>query len=156
MAYGSSEDSNQPGHPPSLIRVFFAVCIKKAWVLSYPLSAQWRLPSDWVDAQADMSLCWVHCHFVDFCHFSVTFSLMKDFGSLRVQTQQFLWHFYQGDQDSSQLCLKLKTEKNKTNMRPGKTQISLSIRPVWSESSLCAWRRFVSLATHWVHSEDPD
>ena len=31
-----SEDSNQPGHPPSLIRVF-AVRTKKAWVLSYPL-----------------------------------------------------------------------------------------------------------------------
>ena len=33
-----SEDSDQPGHPPSLIRVF-AVRMKKAWVLSYPLSA---------------------------------------------------------------------------------------------------------------------
>ena len=32
-----SEDSDQPGHPPSLIRVF-AVRMKKAWVLSYPLS----------------------------------------------------------------------------------------------------------------------
>ena len=37
-----SEDSDQPGHPPSLIRVF-AVLMKKAWVLSYPLSAQRRL-----------------------------------------------------------------------------------------------------------------
>ena len=34
-----SEDSDQPGHPPSLIRVF-AVRMNKAWVLSYPLSAQ--------------------------------------------------------------------------------------------------------------------
>ena len=34
----SSEDSDQPGHPPSLIRVF-AVRMKKAWFLSYPLSA---------------------------------------------------------------------------------------------------------------------
>ena len=33
-----SEDSYQPGHPPSLIRVF-AVRLKKAWVFSYPLSA---------------------------------------------------------------------------------------------------------------------
>ena len=36
------EDSYQPGQPPSLIRVF-AVRIKKAWVLSYLLSAQRRL-----------------------------------------------------------------------------------------------------------------
>ena len=50
---------------PSLIRVF-AVRMKKAWVLSYPLSAQRRLWSDWADAQADLSLRWVHTHFVGF------------------------------------------------------------------------------------------
>ena len=38
-ACAPSEDSDQPGHPPSLIRVF-AFRIKKALVLSYPLSAQ--------------------------------------------------------------------------------------------------------------------
>ena len=42
MACALSEDSDQPGHLPSLIRVF-AVRMKKAWVLSYPLSAQRRL-----------------------------------------------------------------------------------------------------------------
>ena len=42
MACAPSEDSDQPGHPHSLIRVF-AVHMKKAWVLSYPLSAQQRL-----------------------------------------------------------------------------------------------------------------
>ena len=42
MACASSEDSDQPRHPPSLIRVF-CVRMKKAWVLSYPLSAQ-RMP----------------------------------------------------------------------------------------------------------------
>ena len=36
------EDSDQPGHTPSLIRVF-AVRMKKPWVLSYPLRAQRRL-----------------------------------------------------------------------------------------------------------------
>ena len=60
-----SEDSDQSGHPPSLIRVF-AVRMKKAWVLSYPLSAQRRLWSDWADAQADLSLRWAHTHFVGF------------------------------------------------------------------------------------------
>ena len=39
---------------------------------------------------------------------------------------------------------------------PAKTQISLGIRPVWSESSLSTWRKLVSLATHWVHGEDSD
>ena len=45
MACAPSEDSAQPGHPPSLIRVF-AYRMKKAWVLSYPQSAQRRLWSD--------------------------------------------------------------------------------------------------------------
>ena len=40
--------------------------MKKAWVLSYPLSAQRRLWSDWVDAQTDLSLRWAHTHFVGF------------------------------------------------------------------------------------------
>ena len=54
MACTPSEDSDQSGHPPSLIRVF-AVRMKTAWVLSYPLSAQ-----------TDLSLCWAHSHFVCF------------------------------------------------------------------------------------------
>ena len=37
-----------------------------------------------------------------------------------------------------------------------KTQISLGIHPVWSKSSLSAWRRLGSLVTHWVHNEDSD
>ena len=41
-------------------------------------------------------------------------------------------------------------------VRPTKTQISLGIRPVWSESSLSAWRKLGSLATHWAHNEDSD
>ena len=61
----SSEDSDQPGHPPSLIRVF-AVRMKKPLVLSYRLSTQQRLLSDWADAQADLSLRWMHTHFVGF------------------------------------------------------------------------------------------
>ena len=41
-------------------------------------------------------------------------------------------------------------------VRPAKTQISLDIRPVWSESSLSARRKRGSLAIHWAHSEDSD
>ena len=48
------EDSDQPRHPLSLIRVF-AVRMKKAGILSYLLSAQRRLWSDWA-----------HIHFVGF------------------------------------------------------------------------------------------
>ena len=39
---------------------------KKHWVLSFPLSAQRKLWSDWADAQADLSLRWAHIQFVGF------------------------------------------------------------------------------------------
>ena len=40
--------------------------MKKAWVFSYPLSAQPRLWSDGANTQADQSLRWAHSHFVGF------------------------------------------------------------------------------------------
>ena len=61
MTCTPSEDSDQSGHQPSLIRVF-AVRMKKAEVPSYPLSAQndvcaqRRLRSVWASAQFDKSL----------------------------------------------------------------------------------------------------
>ena len=48
------------------------------------------------------------------------------------------------------------TKPTQWHVRPAKTQISLGIRPVWSESSLSAWRKLASLATDWAHSEDSD
>ena len=62
----SSEDSDQPGNSPSLIRVF-AVRMKNGLILCYPLNAQRRLWSDWVDVQTDLSLRWAHSHFVGGC-----------------------------------------------------------------------------------------
>ena len=46
------------------------------------------------------------------------------------------------------------TKPTKWHVHPAKTQSSLGIRPVGSESSLSAWRKLESLATHWAHSED--
>ena len=44
----------------------FAVRMKKAWALNYPLSAQRRRWSDWADAKADLNFRWAHSHFVGF------------------------------------------------------------------------------------------
>ena len=88
MGCAPSEDSDQPGHPPSLIRDF-AVLMKKVLVFSYQLIAQRRLWSDWADAQADLSslgahsFCWF-CHVVTqlFCCYCVsTYNI--SLGSLR-------------------------------------------------------------------------
>ena len=51
---------------------------------------------------------------------------------------------------------RLRRKTNKMTVRPAKTQISLGICPVGSESSLSAWRKLGSLATQWAHSEDAD
>ena len=121
-----SEDSDQPGHPPSLSQIrVFAVRLKKAWVLSYPLSAQRRLWSDWADAQADLSLRWAHSH-VGF--------VMRRLHKLSLCT----------------------TKPTKWPVHPGKTQISLGIRPDWSESSLSApWVAKDPMVLH-TNSEDSD
>ena len=60
------KDSDQPGHPPTLIRVF-AVRMKRALVLSYPLRAQRKLirlggcPGWSESSLGAQSFCW-------FCH----------------------------------------------------------------------------------------
>ena len=48
------------------------------------------------------------------------------------------------------------TEPTKWPVRPAKTKISLGIRPIRLASSLSAWRKLGSKATHKAHSEDSD
>ena len=57
--------ADQPGHPPSLIRVF---AVRSMGSQGSKLSScgQRRLWSDWADAQADLSLRWAHNHIVGF------------------------------------------------------------------------------------------
>ena len=45
---------------------------------------------------------------------------------------------------------------NKMTVRPGKTQISLGIRPVWSESSVCVQLVAKDLWFLYADSEDSD
>ena len=58
-----SEDPDQPGHLPNLIRVFAVHSIAKDPRFLHADSEDW---SDWADAQADLSLRWAHTHFVGF------------------------------------------------------------------------------------------
>ena len=67
MACAPSEDSDQPGHPHSLIRVF-AVRFMGSLGPKLSSGAQWRLWSDRADAQADLSLGWADRPFCWFCH----------------------------------------------------------------------------------------
>ena len=60
-----SEDSGQPGHPPSLLRVF-AMRSVDSYGPKLSSCGQLRLWSDWADAKADLRLRWAHNHFVGF------------------------------------------------------------------------------------------
>ena len=94
---------------------------------------QWRLIRL---GKADLSLCSAHRSFCLFCHAPSHFWSTGHFVGFAVS--------FEPRHDKT----------NKMSVRPAKTQISLGIRPVWSESSLSAWRNFGSLATHWAHSEN--
>ena len=52
---------------------------EKSVALSYPVSAQWRLWWDWVDAQADLSLRWAHRSFCWFCQAVTQLNLSHGF-----------------------------------------------------------------------------
>ena len=73
ITFVPSEDSDQPGHPPSLIRVF---TVRSVGGLGPSLASgrQRRLWLDWADAHADLSLRWVHRSFCWFCHAVAQFS----------------------------------------------------------------------------------
>ena len=71
-----SEDADQPGHPPSLIRVF-ALHPLGSWGPKVCSCGQRRLWSDWANTQADLSLCWAHMPFRWFCHATAHLYLKK-------------------------------------------------------------------------------
>ena len=79
---------------------------------------------------------------------------------LSSQSSQRKYNVYSCAMVCSPVCLRyIEPRHDKTNsvvVRLAKTQISLVIRPVWSESSLSGWRKPWSVATHWAHSEDSD
>ena len=54
------DKTNKMSVHPVKTQISLGIC------LSYPLSAQRRLWSDWADAQADLCLRWAHSHFVCF------------------------------------------------------------------------------------------
>ena len=138
------EDSDQHGHLPSLIRVF-AVRMKKPWVLSYPLSAQRRLWSDWVDAQADLSLRGVHTHFVGFVMLQLKWC-WSDSDSVEVSIMRHTVIFLSFRTDRSgqtvgtQIRLLLETNKmacapSKESDQPGYPPSLISPRCPYEESS---------------------
>ena len=66
MACATSEDSDQPAHPRSLIRVFADhMCFLQP--PGYPKRNKRGPLPYWVDVQDDLSLCWSHRSYCSFC-----------------------------------------------------------------------------------------
>ena len=118
MICAPSEDSDQPEHPPRLIRVFavrsmgsygpkLSSCgqrrLRSAWV-DAQADLSLRLRSAWVDAQADLSLRWAHMPFCWFCHEAAhtgngqnfSFSLL-----IRYEYRYFLHWYSSGENDEN-------------------------------------------------------
>ena len=149
--YAPSEDSDQSRHPPSLIRVFAVRSVGSLGPNAFSCG-QRRLWSDWADAQVDPSLCWAPSHFVGFdmsrlnlLSTPADFPISSAMAAASTSSRKIEWCASSEPRHD---------KTNKVNVRPAKTQISLGIRPVWSESSLSAWRKLGSLATYRAHSED--
>ena len=134
MPYANNKCGDQPAHPRSLISAFVVRCLDSI----IPLVSISEISSSYlvsVAKQAGLSLPWSEtpetCFLVTRLNFHTVSTWTKN---------------YEPPHDKI----------NKMTVRPAKTQISLGIHPVWSESSLSAWRKHGSLAAHWAHSENSD
>ena len=134
MSHHMTKSTKWPVHPVKThislgtrpVWSLFAVRKKKVWTFSYLLSALWRLTRlGGCPGWSESSLGAQAILLVLSCAGSCTVKMSHD------MTKPTMWH-----------------------VRPVKTQISLGICPVWSESSLSEWRKVRPLATHWAHSKD--
>ena len=147
-----SEDSDQPGHLPSPIGVF-AVRMKKPWVHSNPLSIQQRHWSDWADAGhfvGFVKLWLINCALWSKNPLLTHWQVLKHFQTIF----EFPNQYNSEDQNNSNEMSHLVTKPTKWHVRPAKTQISLGIRPVWSESLLCT--QWVAKDPSFLHADRED
>ena len=66
------------------------------------------------------------------------------------------WNYLSKPLDTGSSTTSRRDEHQQNDVCPTKSQFSLGIHPVWSESLLSIWRKLGSLATHLTHSEDAD
>ena len=138
MACAPSKDAGMPGHPRSLISTFVVHCLDSITPI-VSISKIWSLYLASVDAQVGLSLHWSQTPKTGI----LVTRLIYACGSSCTSPCSFcLW--YEPSHDKT----------NKMTVRPAKTQISLGIRPVWSESSLCA--QWVAKDPSFLHADCED
>ena len=142
----------------------FAVHMKKAWVLSYPLSAQRRLWSDW----ADLSFPWVHSHFVGFCSWGGSCSFRSWVGQYCWKFVAHLWRLlaYRWDwrvvnmQTSLLTLLNISVSHNFPSLEHSCKVTDLHFRSSYCEADfvIYMYRNFPKFSDRqvWANSADPD
>ena len=114
-------------------------------VWHWHIGLRWAIVALWATCLSHLWHCFRHIMMVWYALWVVVWNVMQ------IQEHVcMLWHFILSLMSCSM------AKPTKWHVRPAKTQISLGIRPVWSESSLSAWRNIGSSATHWAHSKDAD
>ena len=134
MAFAPSENSDQPKHSPSLIRVF-AVHSMGSWGPNASSYEQPRLCSDWADAQAYLSLRWTQRPFYWFCNESAHVYIAAESPSVESESDcKSRGHWFDSG-PATYLSLRLIRRKKKQNVfpltRPTLCQPPPSPRP-WS------------------------
>ena len=86
----------------------FTVSMRKHCVLDYPKSTQRRLWSDWVDAQADLSLRWAHMSFCWFCRAAAQLSTRRKWLQYPLATE---WSCFCGDHYNSDHAKSINTSE---------------------------------------------
>ena len=140
----------------------FTVRMNKAWVLSYPLSAQRRLIRlGGCLGLSESSLGTQVILLVLSCTGRSVFDVCfrgSQWQKLSTGGQQRLWLDWDACSGwmPRQICVFAghKSHLSQCMTKPTKRTCLSESSLVWSESSLSAWIKLRSLATHWEHSED--
>ena len=142
--YVNNKGADQPAHPYSLMSAFVVRCLDSIIPL-LAIAKISRLQLVSVAAQAGLCLTWLQTPEDRFSHdkaLIIPTSSKRD-GLPNSSCSSFCTTIYKS---------RLRTKPTKWHVHPVKTQISLGLHPVWSESSLSAWWQLESLATHSAYS----
>ena len=158
IAYASSEGSGEPAHPRSLARTSAARSYKQLVKRNLQTESQIPGPSEWLGMRSN-NLSWRNARRHKFAWRGSNNKVADQTTWIWRLVGVFVFFCILHEQVLSWCSTNishLMTKATQWHVHQAKTQISLGIRPVWSESPLSVWRKLGSLATQWAHSEDSD
>ena len=158
MPYANNKGVDQPTYPRILISTFVVHCLDSIHVISLLAIAK---ISRHKLVYVVIRLVWVLTGrksrrqvFSRCGSFKLEKMLFKASFELKLNNPLIFSTFSGSHSLNASEMSRLMTKTNKMNVRPAKTQISLGIRPFWSESSLCA--QWVAKDPNFLHADSED